>query len=123
MIIIFILFNSLNIIETLLTVRLRNRITNDIKEKIVKKIFKLQMQDFNEIKDGQIITTLENDSSVISSFITDDIPNMLISTITIIISLFLILKLSLNLSIIALVMIPISMITSYVIGKFVKNIQ
>ncbi|HDK7217493.1 TPA: ABC transporter ATP-binding protein [Clostridium botulinum] len=121
LIIIFILFNSLNIIETLLTVRLRNRITNDIKEKIVKKTFKLQMQDFNEIKDGQIITTLENDSSVISSFITDDIPNMLISTITIIISLFLILKLSLNLSIIALVMIPISMITSCVIGKFVKK--
>lgn len=121
LIIIFIGLNFLNITRTLLTAHLSNKITNNIKENIFNKTINLPMQDFDQMKDGEVLSKLENDSLVISGFIINDISNLIVSVITILLTLGLILKLTFKLSIVAIVMFPISMITSSIVGKLMKK--
>ena len=117
MAIVFFITIALSIIETNLDKYLNQAIVMDIQKKIYDKILKLRIEDFNLIKNGELLSKIGNDPQAIADFITNDILKIIISTAILVIIIFFILNLSVELSIIAILTFPMSMILTAVLGK------
>lgn len=117
MAIVFFITIALSIIETNLDKYLNQAIVMDIQKKIYDKILKLRIEDFNLIKNGELLSKIGNDPQAIADFITNDILKIIISTATLVVVILFILNLSVELSIIAILIFPMSMILTAVLGK------
>lgn len=117
MAIVFFITIALSIIETNLDKYLNQAIVMDIQKKIYDKILKLRIEDFNLIKNGELLSKIGNDPQAIADFITNDILKIIISTATLVVVILFILNLSVELSIIAILTFPMSMILTAVLGK------
>lgn len=116
-----ILNGIISLFESHLNVYLSNTIIVDIKEKLMKKIVCLKLNDFNQKTVGEYFERLEGDTNTISSFFIKSIPTLVLSVITLIISGFFSFYISFFMTAIGMISFPIALITNYYFGKKVKS--
>lgn len=118
---IFCLDLVLSFIETYLNNWLKLKISYHIKNDLFAQVVKISTESFDQIRVGELISRIEEDTSTISKFLIEDVLNTIIALCTMIVTGFFILKLSITLSVIAMVTFPFSYLVYYLFGKKIKK--
>lgn len=121
LLIIFIVNSVLSFAETYLNNLLKNRVALIIKNNFFAKIIRLPTNVFDEIRVGEFISRIEEDTAIIARFYIEDILNILLSLVTVVVTGYFIIKLSLSLSIIAMATFPFTFLIYYLFGKRIKQ--
>lgn len=121
LLIIFLVNSALSFAETYLNNLLKNRIALIIKNDFFAKIVKLPTNIFDEIRVGEFISRIEEDTAIIARFYIEDILNILLSLVTVIVTGYFIFKLSTSLSLIAMATFPFTFLIYYLFGRKIKK--
>lgn len=96
---------------------LNNNVLRDLNCEIYKKIMNLCVKAFDEMRIGDFISRLNNDTSIITGTITNQLINSLIDLIRFIALGILIFKLNLTLALVVVISFPVSYMVILISGK------
>ncbi|HBC30310.1 MAG TPA: ABC transporter ATP-binding protein [Clostridiales bacterium] len=118
---IFVFNSALSFVETYLNNLLKNKMSLSIKNDFFVKIVRLPTEKFDQIKIGEFISRIEDDTTIISKFYTEDLLNIVLSIATVIVTGYFVLRLSIGLSLIAVFSFPITFLIYYLFGRKIKH--
>lgn len=121
MIIIFIINTLLSVIETYISVKLNNKMLQEIKVDLFTKIITANVNEFEILSPGEYISRIEGDISAVIKFITNDLCQLILYIINVIVSLYFILTISFKLSMVAIIVLPLNYIISSHIGNILSK--
>ena len=94
-----------------------DRRIRDIRENIEEKLLKLPISFYKENASGELVSRIINDSLIIKEFTTNEVPNAIVSIITLIGSIGILLYLDLKLTLVIVLSFTIVAIIAYPLGK------
>ena len=94
-----------------------DRRIRDIRENIEEKLLKLPISFYKENASGELVSRIINDSLIIKEFTTNEVPNAIVSIITLIGSIGILLYLYLKLTLVIVLSFTIVAIIAYPLGK------
>ncbi len=103
-----------------ISINLNKNITKDLKLTLFKKITNLDYEDFQKHKNGELVSRIENDSGIISRFVTNSLINISADFIKIIIFSIAVFTISWELALISLFGNALISITYFAFGKKIK---
>ena len=121
LILIYLVSTFFSIMETFFANQTINRMAKSIKDSLYEKIIYYKFSEYNIINHGKLLTTLENDSIVVSQFFINEILNTAIALLTLIVSIVFIFSMSFELSMIAIISFPITFIGNIIFGSKSKQ--
>lgn len=120
LIILYLTSGILNYIQQVLFGVLTAKYTQKLRTEILAKINRLPISYFDKHQHGDILSRMSNDVDILANSLTEELAQIINSTITIIGILIIMLSISIPLSAIALVAIPISILVT---GKVMSKAQ
>ncbi|TGR94613.1 ABC transporter ATP-binding protein, partial [Mesorhizobium sp. M1C.F.Ca.ET.188.01.1.1] len=88
-----------------------------------KHIIHLKMPFFDKNESGQLMSRLTDDTKVINEFISQKLPNLLPSVLTIIGSLIMLFVMDWQMTLLTFITIPIFVLIMIPLGKIMQNIS
>lgn len=123
LLVIFLFTAVFSFAETYLNNLLKNKVAYSIKNEFFSKIVRLPAETFDQIRTGEFISRIEEDTAIISKFYIEDILNIILSIVTVLVTGYFIIKLSVSLSIVAMLTFPFTFLIYYLFGKKIKKLS
>lgn len=120
LIVLYLTSGILNYIQQVLFGILTAKYTQKLRTEILAKINRLPISYFDKHQHGDILSRMSNDVDILANSLTEELAQIINSTITIIGILIIMLSISIPLSVIALIAIPISILVT---GKVMSKAQ
>ncbi|MEB6838023.1 ABC transporter ATP-binding protein [Staphylococcus simulans] len=122
LILIFIINTILSGIGTYLLSKLGEKLIYSIRQKLWSHIMHLKMEFFNNNETGQIMSRVTEDTMIINHFVSQKLPNIFPSSISLIGSVIILLLLDWKITLLSLLVIPIFYIIMVPLGKVVQKV-
>ncbi len=107
----------INLLESYINVWISQKIIYDMRNQMYNHLQYMPHSFFTTEKQGDIITRMNSDISGVSGVITDTLTNIISNIATVITTLFALFSLNWKLALVGLVMLPLMIIPSRVVGK------
>ncbi|REI07305.1 ABC transporter ATP-binding protein [Staphylococcus felis] len=122
LILVFIINTILSGIGTYLLSKLGEKLIYSIRQKLWSHIMHLKMEFFNNNETGQIMSRVIEDTMIINNFVSQKLPNIFPSSISLIGSVIILLLLDWKITLLSLLVIPVFYIIMIPLGKVVQNV-
>ncbi|ERS92469.1 MULTISPECIES: ABC transporter ATP-binding protein [Staphylococcus] len=119
---VFIINTILSGIGTYLLSKLGEKLIYSIRQKLWSHIMHLKMEFFNNNETGQIMSRVTEDTMIINNFISQKLPNIFPSSISLIGSVIILLLLDWKITLLSILVIPIFYIIMVPLGKIVQKV-
>lgn len=117
---IYLISNIFSLFQTILNIKLENKILVDFRNSIYEKIIYMKLEKYNKKNIGEYLSRLDGDADTIITFYLKSIPTLIMCFINVIVAGCFAFSLSIQLSFIGAISFPISMIIYYFYGKKIK---
>lgn len=97
------------------------RMMNDLRYEVLEKLYQLSLDFFNRSTIGDLLTRINNDTSVLHKTMTNGLSDIVKEPFTILASLIYLLYLDWKLTLVALVFLPVCIVPLIILGKKVRK--
>lgn len=113
----------INVAASLITIVINEKYTFHIRQKIFDQILKTEWLQITQYHSGDLLTRLKSDIGAVAGGITDVVPSIITLVVRLVAAFFTLLYYDASLAVFALILGPVSVAVSWIMGRKLKKLQ